>query len=187
MVTPDALPAANTVQIASNESVYGPGKAARAAAVEAIASTERYPEGAPEILAEAIGKRFKLDPSRICCGFGSDDLLARLARIYLQPDDELIYTVHGYPKVPNYAHANDAIPVAASDKNFTADVDSMLDCVTPRTRVVMLANPDNPTGTHVGSTDVRRLHAGLPSNVLLVLDSAYAEYVMADDYEFRSS
>ncbi|MCZ7601172.1 MAG: aminotransferase class I/II-fold pyridoxal phosphate-dependent enzyme [Gammaproteobacteria bacterium] len=167
----------------SNESAYGPSDAAREAARGAMDFVERYPDDASFTLAEAIARRFSLDPKRICCGFGSDDLLARPARIYLRPGDELIYPVHGYQKFPNYAHANDAIPVAAPDRNFTADVDNIVDMLTARTRVVMLANPDNPTGTWVSGRDVRRLHRALPDDVLLVLDSAYAEYVRAETYE----
>jgi histidinol-phosphate aminotransferase len=148
-----------------------------------MAEIERYPEGAPEQLAEAIGATFGLDPARIVCGHGSDDLLARLARAYLAPGDALLYSCHGYQKFPNYAHANDAEPIAAPDRDFRAEVESLLARVTPRTRVVMIANPDNPTGTYLSAAEVARLHAGLPENVLLVLDSAYAEYADADDYE----
>ena len=183
MLTTDVKPDPNAIQIASNESVYGPGDKALKAAHDSLSRSERYPEGASETLANAIGERFSLDVDKIVCGFGSDDLLARLARIYLNAGDELIHPVHGYQKVPNYAFANDAIPVAAADENFIADVDQILACVTERTKVVMLANPDNPSGTYVSGQEVRRLHAGLPPHVLLILDSAYAEYVMATDYE----
>ncbi len=183
MAEPAGPPPPEAIRIDSNESAYGPSDAAREAARGAMDFVERYPDDASFTLAEAIARRFSLDPKRICCGFGSDDLLARLARIYLRPGDELIYPVHGYQKFPNYAHANDAIPVAAPDRNFTADVDNIVDMLTARTRVVMLANPDNPTGTWVSGRNVRRLHRALPDDVLLVLDSAYAEYVRAENYE----
>ena len=187
MLKVDVEPDPNAIQIASNESVYGPGDKALAAARESLGTAERYPEGASEILATAIAHRFSLEADKIVCGFGSDDLLARLARIYLSPGDELVYPIHGYQKVPNYAFANDAVPVAAADENFIADVDQMLACVNERTKIVMLANPDNPSGTYVSGKEVRRLHAGLPPDVLLVLDSAYAEYVVATDYELPMS
>ncbi len=183
MAAAEQPPPVDAIRIDSNESVYGPSPAAREAAIQAVEQVERYPLDASATLAGAIGRRFALDPARICCGFGSDDLLARLARIYLGPGDELVYPVHGYQKIPNYAHANDAIPVAADDRDFTADVDAILARVTERTRMVMLANPDNPTGTYVSGSEVRRLHAGLRADILLVLDSAYLEYVVADDYE----
>lgn len=180
---PDVGPVPDRVYINSNESAFGPSPRAVAAANAAMAATARYPETAPADLAAAIGARFDLEPGRIVCGFGSDDLLARIARCYLAPGDELVYSANGYQKIPNYAHANDAVPVAAPDRDLTADVDGLLSKVGPRTRIVMLANPDNPAGTHVGGAEVRRLQAGLPDHVLLVLDSAYAEFADADDYE----
>ena len=176
-----------TLNLASNESALGPSPAALAAAHAALDSIERYPEDGPTRLAEAIGTAFGLDPQRIVCGHGSDELLGRLARAYLDPGDELIHSAHGYLKFPNYAHAMSAKPVAAPDADFRASVDGILSCVTPRTRMVMLANPDNPTGSYLGGEEIRRLHAGLPGDVLLVLDSAYAEYVTAADYELPTA
>ena len=174
------------INIASNESALGPGPSAIAAAQQAMLSIERYPERGPERLAEAIGSTFDLDPAKIVCGHGSDDLLARVARAYLSPGDELVHSIHGYQKIPNYAHANDACPIVAADSEFRADVDSILACVNERTRIVMLANPDNPTGSYVSGAELRRLLAGLRADILLVLDSAYAEYVQAADYELAS-
>lgn len=171
------------INIASNESAYGASPSAIAAGIDAMAGIERYSETAPAILAQGIAARFDLDADKIVCGFGSDDILARIARAYLSVGDELIYSINGYQKIPNYAYANNAEAVAALDINFTADVDAILSRVTDRTRVVMIANPDNPTGSYMSGKEVRRLHAGLPENVLLVLDSAYFEYVNAGDYE----
>jgi histidinol-phosphate aminotransferase len=171
------------INISSNESALGPGANAIVAAQQALLSIERYPEHDPEQLAKAIGSTFDLDPVMIVCGHGSDELLARIARAYLSPGDELAYSIHGYQKFPNYAHANDAHPVAAADCEYRADVDSILACVNERTRIVMLANPDNPTGSYVSGVEVRRLLAGLRPDILLVLDSAYAEYVDTTDYE----
>jgi len=171
------------INIASNENSHGPSPLAVAAGKRALGAANRYAESAATELPAALAKKYRLNARGIVVGFGSDDLLARLARTYLSPGDELIYSVNGYQKTPNYAYANDAVPVAAPDKEFTADVDSILSCVTGRTRIIMLANPDNPTGTYVPRSEIRRLHARLPPNVLLVLDSAYLEYVDADDFE----
>lgn len=171
------------INLSSNESALGPSPHAARAAQLALGAIERYPEDGPAQLAAAIGARFGLDPARIVCGHGSDELLQRLSRAYLNPGDEVIHSVHGYLKFPNYAHAMGAVPVAAPDRDFCASVDGMLSCVTPRTRMVLLANPDNPTGSCLGGAEIRRLHAGLPGHVVLVLDSAYAEYVSAPDYE----
>ena len=183
MVAPGEDLAPDGIFPASNESVYGPGKVALEAIVSSASTVERYPDDGVGRLADAIGVRFGIDPETICCGFGSDDLLARLARGYLSAGDELIHSAHGYPKIPNYAYANDALPVSAVDRDFTADVDAILQCVTERTRIVMLANPDNPAGTYLSGGEVRRLHERLSPEILLVLDSAYAEYVSAPDYE----
>ena len=171
------------INIASNESAFGASPGATAAGINAMYRIERYSETAPAILARGIAAHFGLNANGVVCGFGSDDILARIARAYLSAGDELIYSANGYQKIPNYAYANIAEAVAAPDKKFTADVDSILNCVTENTRLVMIANPDNPTGTYLSGKEVRRLHAGLPDNVLLVLDSAYLEYVDADDYE----
>ena len=173
----------NGIFLASNESVYGPGERALEAISRSAGVVERYPDDGTARLAAAIGERFSINPETICCGFGSDDLLARVARAYLSPGDELIHSAHGYPKIPNYAYANDAVPVSAADRDFTADVDAILQCVTDRTRIVMLANPDNPAGTYLSGGEVRRLHERLSPEILLVLDSAYTEYVSAPDYE----
>jgi histidinol-phosphate aminotransferase len=171
------------INIASNESAYGPSRASITAGMNAVDGIHRYVDSASAQLAAALARTYELNRRGIVCGFGSDDLLARIARAYLSSGDELIYSVNGYQKIPNYAHCNDAVPVAAPDKDFAADIDSILSRVTARTRMVMIANPDNPTGTYKSGTEIRRLHGQLPPNVVLVLDSAYLEYVDADDYE----
>ena len=183
LATPPAETGVRKINLSSNESALGPSPQAARAARAALDDIERYPEDGHLYLAAAIGKAFGLNPAQIVCGHGSDELLQRLSRGYLNPGDEVIHSVHGYLKFPNYAFAMDATPVAAPDDNFRASVDGILACVTERTRMVLLANPDNPTGTCLSGLEIRRLHAGLPGHVLLVLDSAYAEYVTAQDYE----
>ncbi|MFZ1726509.1 MAG: histidinol-phosphate transaminase [Albidovulum sp.] len=172
-----------SILLNSNESVFGPGTHARAAARAAISAIERYLEFPDQILAPAIANRFSLDPDRITTGQGSDDLLARLARAYLGPNTELIRTANGYLKVPNYAYANDASVISVPDDNFVPSVDNMISALTDQTRIVYLANPENPAGTYLNGKEVRRLHAALPDTVLLVIDSAYEEYSDAADYE----
>jgi len=181
----DGAPNLPPVSIAlnSNESAFGPSPLALDAAKAAAAGLERYFEDPGKILIPAIADRFGLQTGRIAIGQGSDDLLARIARAYLGPGTEMLRSANGYPKTPNYAHANDAIPVAVPDTAFRASVDNLLAAVTEKTRVVYLANPENPAGSHLGGADVRRLHAGLPDHVLLVLDCAYEDYVDAEDYE----
>ncbi|MBI1386572.1 MAG: aminotransferase class I/II-fold pyridoxal phosphate-dependent enzyme [Rhizobiales bacterium] len=170
------------IALNSNESAFGPSPRAIEAARAAVSGIERYFEEPHRQLAPAIAEAHELDADRIAIGHGSDDLLARLARAYLAPGSELVRSANGYPKVPNYALANDAVAIAAPDEALKASVEAILARVGERTRMVYLANPDNPSGTYLSESEVRRLHAGLPGNVLLVLDCAYAEYADAADY-----
>jgi histidinol-phosphate aminotransferase len=170
-------------KLSSNESPLGPSPKAIAAYKATAARLEDYPDGDATELRNAIGRAFGLDPARIVCGAGSDDLLNLLAHAYLRDGDEVIYSAHGFLMYPIYAlgHGGKAIPVP--EKNLTADVDGILKAVTARTRIVFIANPNNPTGTYVPFDDIKRLHKGLPPHVILVLDAAYAEYVQRNDYE----
>ncbi len=170
------------INIASNESAFGASERAISAAAPAVRRMERYAEGAEMELSELIADQKALDPAGVVCGNGSDDLLARLARAFLRPGEELICSVNGYQKFPNYAYANDATPVRAKDRDFTVAVDEILNCITPRTRIVMIANPDNPSGTWINGQDIARLQAQLSPEILLILDSAYLEYV--DEVDF---
>jgi histidinol-phosphate aminotransferase len=175
--------AARVFKLSSNETPLGPSPKAIEAYRAAAASLHEYPDGSASDLREAIGDAFGLDPARIVCGAGSDDLLNLIARAYLADGDEAIHTTHGFLVYPIATLGTGAKPVAAPEKNFTADVDSILSAVTSRTKVIFLANPNNPTGTYVPFDEVKRLQRSLPASVLLVLDAAYAEYVHRNDYE----
>ena len=174
---------AKVYKLSSNETPLGPSPRAIAAYKGAAGQLQDYPDGAATALREAIGRVFGLDPARIVCGAGSDDLLNLLARAYLADGDEAIHTAHGFLVYPIATLGTGATPVAAAETNYTADVDAMLAQVTPRTRIAFLANPNNPTGTYLPFDEVKRLRRGLPQRVLLVLDAAYAEYVRRNDYE----
>jgi histidinol-phosphate aminotransferase len=171
------------IKLSSNETPFGPSPRAVEAYLAAAETLSRYPDGSAGPLREAIGRLYGLDPARLVCGAGSDELLALLATAYLGPGDEAIYSRHGFLVYRIVILARGATPVVAPEKNLTADVDEILACVTPATRMVFLANPNNPTGTYLTFDEVKRLRAGLPDDVLLVLDAAYAEYVRANDYE----
>ncbi|MEM7400083.1 MAG: aminotransferase class I/II-fold pyridoxal phosphate-dependent enzyme, partial [Pseudomonadota bacterium] len=171
------------VKLSSNETPLGPSPKAIEAFHGEAAKLARYPDGSARLLREALAAAHGLDAARIVCGTGSDELLNLLAMAYLGPGDEAIYTEHGFLVYKIAILARGATPVVAPETNHTADVDAILARVTPATRMVFLANPNNPTGTYLPFAEVQRLHAGLPSHVLLVLDAAYAEYVLADDYE----
>src|SRR5512145_159445 len=179
-----ALPGARPViKLSSNETPFGPSPRAVEAYLAAAKTLSRYPDGSARPLREAIAKLYGLDPARIVCGAGSDELLNLLATAYLGPGDEAIYSRHGFLLYSIVIMARGATPVVAPEKNHTADVDEILARVTPATRMVFLANPNNPTGTYLTFDEVKRLRAGLPDDVLLVLDAAYAEFVRANDYE----
>jgi histidinol-phosphate aminotransferase len=174
---------AKVFKLSSNETPLGPSANAIAAYRAAGEHLEDYPDGSAAALRDAIGAAFGLDPDRIVCGAGSDDLLNLLARAYLTDGDEGIYTKHGFVVYPIATMGTGAKAVAVPEKDFTADVDAILKAVTPKTKIVFLANPNNPTGTYVPFDEVKRLQKSLPAHVLLVLDAAYAEYVQRNDYE----
>src|SRR5580700_9199406 len=174
---------ARVFKLSSNETPLGPSPNAIAAYRAVADRLADYPDGAASALREAIGRSFGLDPNRIVCGAGSDDLLNLLADAYLSDGDEAIYTTHGFLVYPIATLGSGAKPVVAAEKSFTADVDAMLAALSARTKLVFLANPNNPTGTYLPFDEVRRLHRSLPPGVLLVLDAAYAEYVRRNDYE----
>jgi histidinol-phosphate aminotransferase len=170
-------------KLSSNETPLGASPKAIAAYRAVAEHLPDYPDGAASALREAIGRAFGLDPNRIVCGAGSDDLLNLLADAYLADGDEAIHTTHGFLVYPIATLGSGAKPVVAAEKNFTADVDAMLAALSERTKIVFLANPNNPTGTYIAFDEVKRLHRALPPHVLLVLDAAYAEYVRRNDYE----
>lgn len=178
-----AAPGGRLFKLSSNETPLGPSPLARQAFAAASARLEDYPDGSATALREAIGAAHGLNPANIVCGNGSDELLGLLASVYLAPGDEAIHTEHGFLVYHIATLAAGARPVVVPETDRTADVDAILGAVTGRTRLVFLANPNNPTGTYLPIEEVRRLHAGLPANVVLVLDAAYAEYVRRNDYE----
>jgi histidinol-phosphate aminotransferase len=175
--------ATRVFKLSANETPLGPSPHAIEAYRTAAEHLHDYPEGTARKLRETIGRSLGLDPARLVCGAGSDDLLNLLTQAHVGPGDETIYTAHGFRIYPIFTLAAGGTPVMAAEKNYTADVDSILAKVTDRTRIVFLANPNNPTGTYMPFDEVKRLHRALPSNVLLVLDAAYAEYVRRNDYE----
>jgi histidinol-phosphate aminotransferase len=170
-------------KLSSNETPLGPSPKAIEAVQKAAARLEFYPDGSAARLREAIGEAYGLNPANILCSNGSDEALALIAQTYLKAGDETIFTEHGFLVYRIATQAAGGVPVAVREEDARADVDTILAAVTPRTKIVFLANPNNPTGTYLPFEEVRRLHAGLPKNVLLVIDAAYAEYVRRNDYE----
>ena len=173
---------ARIIKLSSNEGALGPSPKAMAAFAAMASEMHRYPDGSAQALREAIAGRYGLDVTRIVCGAGSDELLGILCRAYAGPGDEVLYSQHGFLMYAIAAKACGATPVTAPENNLTASVDNLLKAVTPKTKIVFLANPNNPTGTYVSAEEVKRLRAGLPAGVLLVIDAAYAEFVSKNDY-----
>ncbi|HEU4826656.1 MAG TPA: histidinol-phosphate transaminase, partial [Dongiaceae bacterium] len=167
-------------RMASNEGALGVSPRALEA-YRASVELHRYPDGTAKALRTALAREFGIEADRIVCGAGSDELLQLLVRAYAGPGDEVLYSQHGFLVYPIAAKSVGATPVTAPEKDLRTDVDALLKAVTPRTRICFVANPNNPTGSYVSGAELKRLRAGLPSNVLLVIDAAYAEYVDLPD------
>ena len=172
-----------TIKLSSNEGAFGPPPGAMAAYHAAAADLHRYPDGGTVALREAIGARFGLDPKRIVCGNGSDDLLQQLTLSYCGHGDEVIMSTHGFVYYQIVGQYAGAVVRKAPEPDMRTDVDAMLAQLSPATRVVFVANPNNPTGSMLTGRELARLRAGLPEEVLLVVDAAYAEYVEDIEYE----
>lgn len=170
-------------KLSSNETPLGASPAAIEAYRGEAEHLELYPDGGSVRLREAIADVHGLNADRIICGNGSDEILELVARAYIGPGDEAVFSEYGFIVYRIAILAAGGTPVVAPEKDLTTDVDAILACVTDKTKVVFLANPNNPTGTYLPFDEVRRLQAGLPPQVLLVLDAAYAEYVRRNDYE----
>ena len=179
----DAPGANRVVKLSSNEGAFGTPPGAQAAFTQLAEKLHRYPDGSCTALRAAIGRRFGLDPAHIVCGAGSDDLIYMLAQCYGGPGTELIMTEHGFSIYAIAGRYAGSTVIKTRERHLTADVDAMLSAVSPATRIVFLANPNNPTGSLLPASEVERLRHGLPDDVLLVLDAAYAEYVDRPDYD----
>lgn len=179
----EAMGFENPHKLSSNETPLGPSEKVQAAIGAISDHLEIYPDGSAIKLRNAIAAAHGLNADNIMCGNGSDELLGLLCQVYLSAGDEAIYSEHGFLVYKIQITAAGAKAVVAPEKDLTVDVDAMLAAVTDKTKMVFLANPNNPTGTYLPIDELKRLHNGLPDNVVLVLDAAYAEYVRRNDYE----
>ena len=171
----------DVVKLSSNENPFGASPKAVEAYGRASRRLHRYPSTDHVSLRTAIGEVHGLDPDRIICGVGSDEIIHFLCQCYAGPGDEVLHTEHGFAMYRISALAAGATPVEAPERDRVTDVDALLAAATPRTRLVFVANPNNPTGTMIGGNELARLADGLPDGTLLVLDGAYAEFV--DGYD----
>ncbi len=167
-------------KLSSNENPLGTSPLARAAFESASGRLERYPDASGADLREALAARHGLDPARIIYGNGSDEILHLAAGAFAGAGDEVIFVHYGFAVYEIAARRVGAVPVVAPDKDYATDIDAILACVTDRTRIVYIANPNNPTGTYATKDEIARLHAGLRADILLVIDHAYAEYIEGD-------
>ncbi|WP_448662577.1 histidinol-phosphate transaminase [Sphingomonas sp. CJ20] len=168
-------------KLSSNENPFGTPDGARAAYVAAAMELERYPDAAAVELRDALSAHYGVEADRIIYGTGSDEVLHLAAGAFAGQGDEIIYVRYGFAVYDIATRRVGATPVVAPDKDYATDVDAILARVTDRTRIVFVANPNNPTGTYTAREEIARLHAGLPRDVLLVLDQAYTEYLSAED------
>ncbi|MGL4311713.1 MAG: histidinol-phosphate transaminase [Paracoccaceae bacterium] len=172
---------ANAVKLSANENPFGPSERAKEAFIRAQNNLHRYPATDHASLRAAIGEVHGLPASQIVCGTGSDEIILLLCQAYAGTGDEVIYTEHGFLLYPIAAQAVGAVPVRVPERERVVDVDAILAACTERTRLVFIANPNNPTGTMIGAAEVERLAKALPPQAILVLDGAYAEFVEGFD------
>jgi len=178
-----SVPGKNRViKLSSNETPLGPSLLAIEAFRAAAGDLYSYPEGSGGDLRAALARKYGLEADRIVLGNGSDEILTQLAQAYLSPGDESIATEHSFPIYRIATLAANARSVLVANKDNRIDIDGLIGALTPRTRIVFVCSPDNPNGTYVPKSELERLHAALPSDVLLVVDGAYAEYARASDY-----
>ncbi|QGX97373.1 histidinol-phosphate transaminase [Roseovarius faecimaris] len=171
----------NVTKLSSNENPFGPSEAAKKAYQQLAFELHRYPSSDHGSLRQAIGEVHGVDPDRVICGAGSDEIIAFLCQAYAGPGDEVIHTEHGFAMYRISALAAGATPVEVRERERVTDVDAILAACTERTKLVFVANPNNPTGSMVGESELARLARGLPEQALLVIDGAYAEYVEGYD------
>lgn len=175
-------PGMKVAKLSSNETPLGASPLASKAFIESAALLHRYPESGVPRLCKAIAEIHKLDAEKIVCGAGSDELIGLLMHAYAGAGDDIVISQYGFLMYRIYAQACGVNTIFAPEKNLRADVDAMLAAVTPNTKIVFIANPNNPTGSYISKAEMEKLHKGLPPHVLLVLDDAYAEYVETPDY-----
>ncbi|MFH1803766.1 MAG: histidinol-phosphate transaminase [Pseudomonadota bacterium] len=175
--------ATRIIKLSSNEGAFGPSPKAIEALRKSADKLHRYPDGGCDALRQKLAEKYDLEADQIVCGAGSDELITLLIRAYAGPGDEVLYSQHGFLMYPITAKGVGAVPVTAAETHMTTSVDALLAAVTDKTKIVFVANPNNPTGTYITSAEMARLRAGLREDILLVIDAAYAEFMTGqEDY-----
>jgi histidinol-phosphate aminotransferase len=173
----------DVMKLSSNEGCFGPPNVAVEAYTQAAAELHRYPDGSQAALRQAIAQHHGLDPDRIVCGNGSEEVIGLLIRCYLGENDELLLPENHFVMCSIYGKGQGARIVLAPEKDFTVDVDTILDRINSKTRIISIANPNNPTGTYLPASEIERLVDNVPERIMIILDGAYAEYVDRRDYD----
>ena len=171
------------IKLSANESALGPSPKAVKEYIKVSKNFKRYPDSDGTFLRKTIGKKFKLDQKRIILGSGSDQIFELICKAFLNKNDEVVVSKYSFIIYRIYSKLNSAKVVYAPDNNFTSSVDNILSCVTKKTKIIFIANPNNPTGTYISKKDMLRLRKKLRSDILLVVDDAYFEYMNFKDYE----
>ena len=174
---------AQPIKLSSNESALGPSPQALKAYADAAAQLHRYPDPDQNELRDALAEHHRLEIGQLICGNGSAELIQILIHAYVGEGDEVLLSEYGFPLYRIFAISQGASVISSPETDCVIRVDHLLERVSPRTKLVAIANPNNPTGTYLSGSEVRRLHANLPEHVLLLLDEAYAEYVTAENFE----
>jgi histidinol-phosphate aminotransferase len=171
----------NVVKLSSNENPFGPSDRAKEAFQRSVHTLHRYPSTDHRSLRDAIAEVHGLDADRVICGVGSDEIITFLCQAYAGPKDEVVFTEHGFLMYRISTLAVGATPIEVAERERTTDVDAILAACNRRTKLVFIANPNNPTGTMISLAEIARLADGMPRQAILVLDGAYAEYVEGYD------
>ncbi|OFW80679.1 MAG: histidinol-phosphate transaminase [Alphaproteobacteria bacterium RIFCSPLOWO2_01_FULL_40_26] len=177
-----AIDGRKAIKLSSNENALGASPKAIEAYKNHAAEIFRYADGSCLELREAIAEKNRIDADRIVCGAGSDEIIALLTSAFAFVDDEIIYSEHGFLMYPISAQRVGARPVKVAEKNLKADVDAIIAAITDKTKIIFIANPNNPTGSYLTSFELQQLIDHTPKNILIVLDYAYAEFVEKSDY-----
>jgi len=174
--------AIGAIKLSSNESPLGPSDRAVKAYIDSAKSLSIYPDGNSTLLKEKIAELHDVNVNNIICGAGSDEILNLIACAYLMPGDEVIYSEHAFLLYKIITLTNNGTPIAAKEVGLKANIDNIISCVTKKTKIVFIANPNNPTGSYLNKNELYELRDRLPERVLLVIDGAYAEYAKEQDY-----
>jgi len=172
----------DSIKLSANESALGPSPKAIRAFEDERAKIFKYPESDSNYLRKVISKKYNIDPSRIVCGAGSDQVFDLICKLFLESGDEVIVSEYGFIMHRIYASLHGAKVLLAKEKNYTTSVDEILKNVSGKTKIVFIANPNNPTGTYLSKKKVLRLREKLRSDILLVVDDAYFEFMDKDDF-----